>query len=173
MLKERNAGKLARCVLILVAVVPGAMSETMDPIRTAPIVNPVQQIAHAVTLAGFSVSAQQIELLSGTGSPRKNASMKVVGMTDAAPGTIKVKLRCRDSHECLPFYVLVHGVDRVKVGSAKEGAMPPSKASSRPNVVRGGDRAILILETPDSRLSFPVICLQGGTRGQKVRVTST
>jgi hypothetical protein len=99
--------------------------------------------------------------------------MKVVGMTDAAPGTIKVKLRCRDSHECLPFYVLVHGVDRVKVGSAKEGAMPLSKASSRQNVVRGGDRAILILETPDSRMSFPVICLQAGTRGQKVRVTST
>ena len=39
-------------------------------------------------------------------------------------------------------------------------------------VIRGGDHATLILESPDFRMRFPVICLQSGVRGQRVRVAS-
>lgn len=135
------------------------------------IVSPVQRIAAAMDLAGLSVSPDQIELLSGNGNP-VSASMRVVSMTEATAGTVKVKLRCRDNRKCLPFYVLVHGVDRAKVGSAGVRVVAVAEATPAQNIVRGGDHAILILESPDSRMSFPVICLQSGARGQRVRVTS-
>jgi len=46
------------------------------------------------------------------------------------------------------------------------------KASSLQNVIRGGDHATLILESPDSRMRLPVICLQSGVLGQRIRVAS-
>jgi hypothetical protein len=172
MLRERSAGKHVCCVLILAAV---AMSQTTSQavsLKNADrIVSPVQRIAGAMDLAGLSVNPDQIELLSGTGNP-VSASMQVVSMTEAAAGSVKVKLRCRDNRKCLPFYVLVHGVDPAKVGGARAPRVAVAEASPAQNIVRGGDHAILILEGPDSRMSFPVICLQGGARGQRVRVTS-
>ncbi len=110
------------------------------------------------------------------------ASLHVVKVANAAAGpnaggtitarTIQVRLRCQDNHECLPFYVLVHGIDDPKALGAEPKALRALAQAAMPATVRGGDHAILILETADSRLSFPVICLQSGNRGQKVRVSS-
>jgi hypothetical protein len=73
----------------------------------------------------------------------------------------------------LPFYVLVHGIDRVKAATAALPKMRVFEVNRPLNVIRGGDRAILVLETSDSRLSFPVICLESGAPGQKIRVISS
>jgi flagella basal body P-ring formation protein FlgA len=163
------ANKFVCSVLILVAVMPVALSQT----RAAQMANSARRMADAMVLAGLSVSPDQIELLSGISSTRESASVRVVSVTDTTAGTVKVKLRCQDNQECLPFYVLVHGLDGAHVGSVGVGAVPVNTAKLLQNVIRGGDHATLILETPDSRISLPVICLQSGARGQRIRVAST
>jgi flagella basal body P-ring formation protein FlgA len=177
-----GVGRSVCCVLILAGFMPAAMSQAIshetNETTEVHISSPVQSIVDALSSAGISVEQGQIEILSGAVNLREGASVRVVKMTDAAAGTVRVKLRCQDNHECLPFYVLVHGVDAVNVRSAAKvrgmalDTLPVIRPGPPPNVVRGGDHAILVLETPDSRMSFPVICLQNGARGQKVRVTS-
>ena len=140
---------------------------------TARVLDPVPSIVDALASAGIPVQPNQIELLSGASALREGATVRIVKMTDAAPGTIRVTLRCQDNHECLPFLVLVHGVAPVKTKSVTSDAMTHVLPKPQQNAVRGGDHATLVLETSNSRMSFPVICLQNGNRGQTVRVTST
>ncbi len=147
---------------------PAAMSQT-GVARTAIS---AQRVADAMMSAGITANPNQIELLSGTSSARESTSVRVVSVSNSTFGVVKVKLRCQDNLDCLPFYVLVHGLDEVKVGSTRTRAVPVVVASLPQNVIRGGDHATLIIETPDSRMTFPVICLQSGVRGQKIRVTS-
>ena len=130
-----------------------------------------ERIVDAMASAGLVVKTDQIELLSRN-SATINATMRVVSVGNLTAGTVKAKLRCRDNRECLPFYVLVHGVDGIIEGSQRLHPALVNNDSSLPTVVRGGDHATLILESPDSRMSMPVICMQSGMRGQRIRVTS-
>jgi hypothetical protein len=164
---RKGKNKLAWCVLMFAAALPAAMGQA-DSARSIS----TQRVADAMAAAGIVVNLDQIELLSGISGTRENASVRVVSVADQAGGSLKVKLRCEDNQECLPFYVLVHGLDAVNAGPTITRAVPVVKASSPQNVIRGGDRATLILESPDSRMSLPVICLQSGVRGQTIRVAS-
>jgi hypothetical protein len=166
MLKARN--KLAWCALIFAASLPVAMSQT-DAARS---VVSTRQVVDAMAAVGIAVNLNQIDILSGSSGTRENANMRVVSVTTQNVGGLKVKLRCQDNQECLPFYVLVHGLNGANLSSTIARSTPVTKASSPQNVIRGGDRATLILESPDSRMSLPVICLQGGVRGQTIRVAS-
>jgi hypothetical protein len=167
MLKGKRTNQFAWAILASVWVIPAAVGQT-GVVRTA---GSAQHVVDALGLSGIAVGSEQIEFLSGINGPRE--SMRVVSVSDGTAGTVKVKLRCRDNHECLPFYVLVHGLDEENVGSKKPLSSPAAKATSVPSMIRGGDHATLILESSDSRMSFPVICLQSGARGQRVRVVST
>lgn len=167
MLNRNGASKLVVSVLALVAAVPVAMSQA----RVASVVS-AQRVADAMASAGLAVSPNQIELLSGVSTARESASLRVVSVTHRTGGTVKVELRCHDNYECLPFYVLVHGLDGVKEGHSKTAAVSAAAARSPKDMIRGGDHAILIVETPDSRMKFPVICLQSGVLGQRIRAAS-
>jgi len=158
---------LARSVLLVTAVLSGALS------CAAQAVIPTQRIVEAMLSAGIAARPDQIEILSQVNSVTASATMRVLSVSKGAAGAMKVKLRCQDNHECLPFYVLVHGLDEEKLSSRKLVLLPAAKVTSPQNIIRSGDHAILTLESPDSRMSFPVICLQNGVRGQRVRAVST
>jgi len=168
MLREGTITKLVCSILVFGAAMPAAMSQTGVP-RSAIS---AQRIVGAMASAGITVSPGQIELLSGTSLARESTSVRVESVSNGTGGVIKVKLRCQDNLDCLPFYVLVHGLDEARVGGRKVRAVPGVVPSSPQNIIRGGDHATLIIETPDSRMTFPVICLQSGMRGQKIRVAS-
>lgn len=168
MLKEKRASKLIGSVLAFATLMPMAMSQA-DVRRSA---TSARQVMDAMAQAGIAVRPDQIDLLSGISGARESSSVRVVSVTDRTAGTAKVKLRCQDNQECLPFYVLVHGLNGVRVSSTRTPSVPVVQASSVQNIVRGGDHATLILESADSRMSLPVICLQSGVRGQKIRVAS-
>jgi len=167
MLRRKSANQFAWAILAFVSAMPAAASQA----GIARTTSPAQHVVDALGLSGIVVGSDQIEFLSGVSSPRE--SMRVVSVTDSTTGTAKVKLRCQDNHECLPFYVLVHGLDEEKLSSRKLVLLPAAKVTSPQNIIRSGDHAILTLESPDSRMSFPVICLQNGVRGQRVRAVST
>ncbi|MGA7574779.1 MAG: hypothetical protein WCA97_12405 [Terriglobales bacterium] len=154
--------------VLIVTAMPFAVSHAA--VSRSDISN--QRIADAMGFAGIVAGPDQIEILSSLDNISPSATMRVVSVSKGTAGTVKAKLRCRDNRECLPFYVLVHGFDGL---TGSELAMRPAPAvttSTIENVVRDGDHAMLIVETKDSRMSFPVICLHSGGRGQRIRVTS-
>jgi hypothetical protein len=164
----KRTDKFVCSALLLVSVMPVAMSQT-DPARTAI---PVQRVADAMASAGISVNPDQIEILSGSDPTDEGANVRLVSVTHGSAGKAKVKLRCQNNHECLPFYVLVDGIQRADRDPLKARLEPVIMPTILPKIIRAGDHATLILETGDARMSFPVICLQSGVRGQRIRAAS-
>lgn len=164
----KHADKFACSALLLISVMPAAMSQT-DPGRTAI---PVQRVADAMASAGMEVNPDQIEFLSGASWTDETAKIRVVSVGHGSAGQAKVKLRCQNNQECLPFYVLVDGIRRADRNSPTARLEPVILPTIPPKVIRAGDHATLILETGDARMSFPVICLQSGVRGQRIRAAS-
>jgi flagella basal body P-ring formation protein FlgA len=163
-----------RFVALMVLATAAAVSHAaVAPTAISSAVVSTRQIVDAMASAGIIVNADQIERLSEVNRAASSATMRVVSVSDRTAGTdtIKAKLRCHDNRECLPFYVLVHGVDSANTTQLGAHAMP-AKDGSLQNVVRGGDHATLVLESPHSRMSLPVICLQSGMRGQTIRAAS-
>jgi hypothetical protein len=168
MVQKERVSKLAWLVLVIGTAVPLALGQAGGA-RTAVSAD---HVADAIERAGVAVTPDQIEFLSGELSIGESTQLRVVSVANRTNGTVKVKLRCRDNHQCLPFYVLVHGINGGRAYRPEQRAVPAVVASSPKNLIRGGDHAILVLESHDSRMSLPVICLQGGARGQTIRVSS-
>jgi hypothetical protein len=154
--------------LVLMAVVPVVMNRT----AVCQTALSAQQVVAAIRTGGISASPDRIEFLSGTGSVSESANLQFVSVTNGNAGTVKVKLRCQDRHECLPFYVLLHGADSVNGQKLGVRSGPVIQAGSPQNVVHNGDHATLVIETADSRIKLAVICMESGVPGQKIRVAS-
>jgi hypothetical protein len=170
---RKRTSKLAWTVLTFAALIPAAVSQPVVARIPGSIqAGSVQQVVDALALAGVMVAPDQIEFLSGIRSAKESASIQVVSTSNSSAGMVKVKLRCQDNHECLPFYVLVHSLDKLNVGSARLKTVSAAETDVPQNIIRGGEHATLILESPDSRMSLPVICLQSGNVGQTIRVAS-
>jgi hypothetical protein len=166
---NQSTTKLALVGLLYVALLQVAVCQTPGK-RTAISAAPV---VAALVSAGLGVAASQLQFLSHVDATGQTPTLLVASIESMNAGTAKVKLRCTDNRECIPFYVLVHDV-KGPGALAKPfvaNSQRPAVDSTR-RLVRGGDRATLILETADSRISFPVICLQSGIRGERIRVAS-
>ncbi|HXY14393.1 MAG TPA: flagella basal body P-ring formation protein FlgA [Terriglobales bacterium] len=137
-----------------------------------------ERVAKAITSAGIYVLPGQVEFLSDLGATTRDVVLQVIGATPKTGSTAIVELRCRDHRECLPFYVLVHGMTAIHSSNGSHAPLQLASLKDRaqgtlsPQLVRSGDHATLILETADSRISMPVICLQSGWRGETIRVRS-
>jgi hypothetical protein len=170
---SNSTNKLVSCFLFVMAATSLAISEPALSRATTRFAISTERVVYAMASAGIDVSPDQIEILSQVHSSTQSAPMTVVSVSKGGvgTGTIKARLRC-DHHECLPFYVLVHGFDRTSDKIPGIQSAPGPSADKLPSVVRGGDHATLVLQSPDSQMSFPVVCLQSGMPGQKIRVAS-
>ncbi|MGA8153907.1 MAG: flagella basal body P-ring formation protein FlgA [Terriglobales bacterium] len=170
----RTHNKFAGLMLLLAPLLASASQ------NTERFAISTQQVAEALASAGLTARVGQVEILSEVSAASRHALLQVVGTANRAVGDAVVKLRCRDNQECLPFYVLVHASPAKLLNSGAGGTRlqpvsdqkPLDVNASFPRVVRGGDAATLILQDADYRISLPVVCLQDGARGQKIRVAS-
>jgi len=173
MLTRMRFNKLAGVVLLLVPLAAPATE------ATPRFAISTRQVMDALTTAGLNASPAQVEFLSAVSTASEDAQLHVVSMVNQAGGSAIVKLRCQDNHQCLPFYVSLRAPKAriVKSGAGGTGLQlasdqEPIGPPTLPRVMRGGDSAILILESKDFRIRIPVVCLQDGTQGQRIRVTS-
>jgi len=139
--------------------------------------------ADAVTAAlaarGLSVAPSQVEFLASVRSIRPNPALEIEHLQAAGQRSLLVRVRCRETAECLPFFVVVHLSDKqelqamLKQTPATASLLPAASKPSRPSwMVRQGETAMFVLENKDLRASAPVICLQNGRQGDSIRVSS-
>jgi hypothetical protein len=172
---DRTISTFLWLLLLSLPMSQAARAEAQDSRRA---ISP-RDVVEALASAGVMVTVPQLEFLAPVTASNPNPSLRVVSIASATSGAASVKLRCRDNHECLPFYVLVHGFQGTNVKEIRTPSLVAEKSSSvvkrspKERVVRGGDSATLILETADMRINLPVICLENGVRGQKIHVAST
>jgi len=172
-MRDRMICKLACAVFFFMPMAQVAGAEILDG-RSAIT---SQLVAAAMASSGMAVAAAQVEFLTPVSASDQAPGLKVVSVASGTSGAANVKLRCRDNRECLPFYVRVHGLNVTGLQTDPlEGTHAQSlvvRRAPKQRVVRGGDPATLILESADMRINLPVICLENGVFGQKIRVAST
>lgn len=127
-------------------------------------------------LAGLSSNESYALACGGAERVARNAGFEIVRRSwDPAQENWNVVARCRRPGDCVPFLLRVRGAAASKVGM--ERLKPERRAARaaldaagpREMVVRPGQRAILLWEQNGIRLTIPVICLDGGAKGETVQ----
>ncbi len=135
-----------------------------------------ERILGALHSSGIPVAAEQIEQLSEMTAAEQNPLLKVLSVDMMDGESDKVLLRCEHANACLPFYVLVHwGHSGQRFGSRpgqsdENSALSGSRSQNL--LVRSGKIVKLVLDGNYIHMTLPVLCLQSGGRGQRVRVIS-
>jgi hypothetical protein len=132
-------------------------------------------VANAMHAAGFEINPAQIEFLSSVNA-LLGMHLSFVGVTKESAGASVVKLRCDDSRQCLPFYVLAHELnahrDALKLPEVTLKPRDAKTISKAKLLVNRGQPVSLIIERADLRIVISGVCLEGGTLGETIRVAS-
>jgi hypothetical protein len=135
-----------------------------------------ERILGALHSSGIPIAAEQMEQLSEMTAAEPNPLLRVLSVDMMDGESDKVLLRCEHPNTCLPFYVLVHwGHSGERFGSRPGQAdenWAPSGSRSQNFLVRSGKIVKLVLDGNYIHMTLPVLCLQSGGRGQRVRVIS-
>ncbi len=140
-----------------------------------------EQIAATVDKLGMQVTSNQVTLLTDVVAATPAPVLQVQSLERLGADRFLVRLDCETREDCLPFMVNV----RVDEGSAAQiaaivsqlsllkGAIPGSAPRPQPEsiVIRSGSKATLLLEGEHIHITIPVICLDSGAAGQKIRAT--
>lgn len=173
MTMPRNSGSFILAIL-LGTLIPVAGQSQPNRIAITP-----QHVVSAMAGAGWKVSVGQVQLLSQVTSTVRDAWLEVVQVTHWQEDKLKVELRCHDPRACLPFYVLVDQI-RAADKPGQTAAMPADVQAKPPllettaekPLMRSGDPATLTFSDQGLRITMPVVCLENGHQGQKIRVAS-
>jgi len=158
----------------LLAVEPGVLPIGAAE-RPSRLVITVEQIAEALRASGVRATTQEIEPLCTVTAAQVNPRLKVVKVEPFDGNSVKVRLQCERTSICLPFYVVLrwqtHDGLRDSMSSWQQAA-GQRRVKPEEILVRSGNSATLVFESPNMRMTLPVTCLQNGARGQRVRVIS-
>lgn len=167
---------LTAAALMLLPAITAATTQPAARFSISP-----QSVAAALTSAGVPATAAQVRFLSPVSATAENADLQVINVAKWTGNSAKVQLRCHDHRVCLPFYVLLGSAGTADTpgravvagagASQKPGGLIPIPATQV--LMRDGDPATLVFEDKALRITMPVICLQSGNRGEKIRVVST
>jgi hypothetical protein len=162
---------LATTMTLLVPSVCSAATVTAERVAISP-----DHVADALAATHVTVRGSQVQLLSEVTARNAAALLKVTRIEKWNEDSALARIRCADSTACMPFYVLVHFVsaqDRdAALAPPARGKKPVFVALRQQPLVRAGDQAVLIANTDRFHASIPIICLQNGAQGQKVRVAT-
>jgi hypothetical protein len=144
-------------------------STSMSSMLTA---RPVVEALHN---AGVEANVGEIEFVGSVPASDTDAVLRVTGLRTLKTGTVWVRLVCRRAQDCLPFFILLHPVEKGIVPSFS--ILPDSKTQSAsiqktrsPSMIRAGSRATLLLKSGPASIRMSVICLESGERGASIRV---
>ena len=134
-------------------------------------------IAEALQAAGLSTSPARIEVPGSLSAMQSNPEVLVVGAEALADKRLRVRLACKTTSSCLPFFAIVDV--REEDGKAEAflaaHASHSGLASARlleTSGMRAGDQALLVLENVHMHIELPVLLIDSGTVGGEVRVSS-
>jgi len=172
MMTPRNSG-IVILMIVLGTQIPVAGQTQQNRIAITP-----QHVAGAMADAGWKVGPGQVKLLSQVTSTVRDAWLEVVKVTRWQENQLKVELRCHDPRVCLPFYVLVteyataDKAGPVLAADADVAKQPALGTLKEKPLMRSGDPALLTFADKGLKITMPVICLENGQRGQRIRVAS-
>ena len=137
-------------------------------------------IARLLRQAGIAVTAEQVSLPTPVPVRHEGTAIEILSIAAMDRAHSRIRLRCRETAECLPFYAVLQGTFPAvsQRGIRQQERLPGSRevtrpASDGPWLVRSGERATLLLEGIHVHIHLPVICLNNGRAGNMIQVATT
>jgi hypothetical protein len=155
--------------LLGTAVLVSAQQAAAPPRITA------EDVVQSLRDHGVEIAASQIDLPdfpARKGHPELEL-MKVEPLPD---GTSRVLFHCADKASCIPFYVVLRGMTRDFRAEYRHQGAPRKQlahdAAHRSVLIKRGASAMLEMVSPTMVITLPVICLENGSQGERIKVTS-
>jgi len=160
--------KRYRYISLVIGLAATALPALAATARVA--INPTQ-VAGAISNAGIKISPEQVTLLADVVANQADPTLVVESMERWGDNRMKVRMNCANS-ECLPFFVAVQWGQNEPTPAAFASHGGVGASASKPIVLHAGSTATLILDSDHVHIKLPVICLESGTVGQTIRVSS-
>lgn len=156
-------------VLVAIGVRAGAQSGPYASYRISP-----SGVAVTVSRAGMHVTARQVHLDCEVWSASAHPDMELLSAQTAPDKEhVWVRIGCRQPRECRPFYATVAWNGPLPVArDASQSKVPVHSKSYSPPVMRMGDHATLVVDSPRSHIEIAVIAMQNGAVGQVIRLAT-
>jgi len=158
----------AMATVAIAAALPASENSVVDENR----------VLFALAVAHVPVRSASVEFLTPITLREPRATLKVERIEKAQGDSALARISCPAVGECVPFFVILHWSDAFE----RETALGPVRAQpsrlsakpvpSKPILVRAGQSATLLLDNAKIHISTPIICLQNGSQGQQIRVSS-
>lgn len=161
-----------------------AMPAVAEPGRYAIT---AERIAAAMAALGMQISPAQVMLLTNVVANTSDPVLRVKSLEQWGDHRVMVRMECTHAEECLPFIVALHlnqggtpggGAPAGSVQTASAPVDRPAPAFVRTQssplayAVRVGKPAILLLDGDHIHIRIAVVCLENGSTGQTIRVSS-
>jgi hypothetical protein len=138
------------------------------------------RILFALAVRDVPVRTAEVEFLAPIFLNHPRATLKLEHLERWQGDSGLARISCAAAGECLPFFVIVRWDDprerELALGAATKEPLPVQKARknepAKPFLVRAGESATLFLENAKMHIATPIICLQNGSQGQQIRVSS-
>lgn len=164
-------GSTMFCLMLAALALPAGAASVRHSIGA-------DEVAAAIRNMGVPIDTSQVTLLAEVVSNSNTPHLKVRSLSKWGDGRMMARMECETAGECLPFLVgvkLNSGMrDQAVRTQSAPAAIPAVPAmDARSYLVRSGEPTMLLLEGPHVQIRIPVVCLENGLPGQKVRVRST
>jgi len=125
---------------------------------------------------GVEITASQIDLKDFP-ARKEHPELELKKIEPLPDGTSRVLFHCADKTSCIPFYVVLRGMARdLRAEYPHQSVHSKQLAHNAPRssiLVKRGAVATLELISPTMVITLPVICLENGSQGERIRVSST
>lgn len=151
---------------------------------SARFVIEASQVTAAMREAKLPVEGAMVNLSAPVNSSVAGAQIEIESAAVIGPHEIRLRAACHDRSQCLPFFAGATFPDTVDLSklhlarfsqaSADRPADHTSQASAQKSgsVLRAGASATLEFEADRIHVKLGVICLQAGSVGSRIRVSS-
>ena len=134
------------------------------------------QVASALGQQKFPAEGLTVKFATAVTSSVPAPQLVIQSASMTSPHGTRLRIGCVSSNECLPFYAYASWpengptVDLPAVFDVKKRSLsPPSHTETS---LRPGTAATLMLEAGRVHIKLQVVCLEGGSVGDTIRVTA-
>jgi len=131
-------------------------------------------VVRCMMRGGYSVQVKQVSMPSTIPAKIERPDLELMKIEPASAAQSRVLLRCAVRSACIPFYAMVTGLaSEKKVGGFVNESATSNNRTAEPPFMKRGETATLELVSRQMLITLPVICLQNGRIGERIRVTSS
>jgi hypothetical protein len=178
--KHEMRSTLHQLGLIIVAVQalsPHALSAETG-MKRYPVTS--EMVVTAMQYRQLPTKGVEVRLAAPITAVSDNPMLEIQSVTQVSSHGAQLKVACRNRTQCLPFYASATWLEATEGSIPSTPARPaeqpqgsPQQTSSTPsNTARPGSHATLVIEEGKIHIRLQVVLLQGGSAGDKVRVST-